>query len=1198
MADRSRHSPVFIDYTGRRWRHIRRAALAVGVITTVLALVLIGSLVLSPSMPPELPLATANNRTIARATTGRPGAFTKVDRLRSAYRRKLAAAMKPYGTLASRRPENIPPLNIGTGDRKPRADGIIAGFYVNWADNSLASLQRNYDKLDWVIGEWGFVPRDADSLLLRIKPQVIELLNSKPVETRPSLFLMITNFVVSPGKDSASGIFDREVLRTFLMNPIARERAIQQLRTAVATYGLAGTTLDFENSDPALQPQVLAFAQQLHDAMHSMGKLATQAIAAGDADAYIRQAGAINDKLFPMLFDEHYAGGEPGPIASQRFYIAQARRFATLVSASKLIFMIGAYGYDWNDAEAVALHKAENFDFQEIMKAARGPLQPRPRFDPVSLNPYMQWTTADSTDHVLWFLDATTAYNEMLVGKALGAAGHAIWHLGGEDPSLWNVIKVDGGLLPPDSLRVMRPSYDPDFEGTGEILQVTYFPSDGKRNLAVDHASGFITNETLVKVPIPYVVARTGGQPRNRQRVALTFDDGPDGRWTPQILDTLRSRGAKATFFVVGQNVDTHQRLLQRIYDEGHEVGNHTYTHPNLALTTERVSRFQIDANASLIEAILNRRIAFFRPPYFGDAEPSTDAELVPVGIASRRNYWTIGLHVDSEDWKQPPADSIVAMVLRRRILPNDINVLAQDSARNVILLHDAGGDRRNTVAALGPLIDSLRARGDTIVLVSELAGITRDDAMPPLPPASEATRLLRRAGWILLGTAETASFWIFSIAVVLGMARLLIIGVLAIVQRLRRHQDRGTPVTFTPGVSVIVPAYNEEKVIVQTITSLLNQQYAGPLEIVVVDDGSSDDTALICEEAYGSHPQVTVFRTENGGKASALNFGIARARHDVVIGLDADTVFDDDTVAELVQPLQDDRVAAVAGNAKVGNRINLVTRWQALEYVTSQNLDRRAFALLDCITVVPGAVGAWRRSVVLEVGGFKEDTLAEDQDLTLDMRRAGYSVAYADGAVAYTEAPDTLRGLAKQRFRWSFGTLQCTWKHRGAFFRTKYGSLGWIALPNVFLFQLLLPAISPVADLMFVYSIISVYINAASHSIDDRLTYALVDLEKVFAYYAVFLIVDWLAAVLAFLMEPEEDKQLTWLIFLQRFAYRQVMYWVVVQSFAAALSGRLVGWGKLDRKATVGRSQSPGKRGLLHWLSALTRRSPHIDTQ
>jgi peptidoglycan-N-acetylglucosamine deacetylase len=905
-------------------------------------------------------------------------------------------------------------------------------------------------------------------------------------------------------------------------------------------------------------------------------------VAAGDDDAYVRRAGQLNDELFPMLFDEHYPQSEPGPVASQQFYATQAKRFARLVSPSKLILMIGAYGYDWNDAEAVTNHRAENFDFQETMRAARGPGQPRPRFDPVSLNPYMVWTDADSTDHVLWYLDATTAYNEMRVGRALGVAGHALWHLGGEDPSIWNAVGTDGALLAADSLKRLPPSYDAEFDGVGEILQITYFPNEGERNVRVDPRTGFVVGQTLVRVPIPYVMTRTGGQPRNAHRVALTFDDGPDARWTPMILDTLRSRGVKATFFVVGQNVDTHLGLVQREFEEGHEIGNHTYTHPNMALEGERRDRIELDATSSLLEAAIDRRVAFFRPPYFGDAEPTTDAELVPVGIASRRNYWTIGLHVDGDDWKEIPRDSIIKLVLERRAAPNAINATTQDSARNIILLHDAGGDRHNTVAALGMLIDSLRARGDTIVLVSDLAGITRDDAMPQLPPASEATRFVRKAGFVMLGAGETALFWIFTVAVVLGIARLLIIGLLAIAQRLRQHQDRGAPVSYTPGVSVIVPAYNEEKVVVRTIASLLNQRYGGELEIVVVDDGSSDDTAAICEEAYGRHPQVSIHRKSNGGKASALNFGIARARHDIVIGLDADTVFVDDTVAELVQPLVDPAVAAVAGNAKVGNRINLVTRWQALEYVTSQNLDRRAFSLLDCITVVPGAVGAWRRAAVLEVGGFREDTLAEDQDLTLAMRRAGYSVAYADGAVAYTEAPDTLRGLARQRFRWSFGTLQCTWKHRGAFFRRKYGSLGFIALPNVFLFQLLLPAISPVADLMFVLSIFSVWLNAMAHSVDGRLEYGLVNLEQVLTYYAIFLLVDWLAAVLAFLMEPDEDRQLTWLIFLQRFAYRQVMYWVVVRSFAAALRGELVGWGKLERKATVGLpDRAPSLNGI-----------------
>jgi cellulose synthase/poly-beta-1,6-N-acetylglucosamine synthase-like glycosyltransferase/peptidoglycan/xylan/chitin deacetylase (PgdA/CDA1 family)/spore germination protein YaaH len=1166
MSDR--HKPVFIDYTGRRWRRIRFAALVLGVATTLVALVLVASELFNPPIPPELPLASLDARAAAKLNPKHP--LTEIDRLRIAYRRKLATTMKKYGSPhASRRPELVPVLDVGRGSHPTRTDAIVAGFYVNWADNSFVSLKRNYDKLDWVIGEWAFVPSNADTLLLRVKPQVIELLHDRPAETRPSLFIMLSNFVVT-GSDSAAGKFDAATVRRFLGNPVARANAIRQLRTAVIRYGLAGTTLDMENFDASLQSQVLGFARELHDAMHSIGRLSTQAVAVSDDDAYIRRAAAENDKIFPMLFDEHYGSGDPGPVSSQRFYVTQAERFARLVDPSKLILMVGAYGYDWNDAEAVVRHQAEAYDFQEVMRAARGPSRPHSAMDPVSMNPYMQWTDPDSTDHVLWYLDATTAYNQMKVGHALGVAGHAIWHLGGEDPSIWNAIGLDGSLLSPDSLRNMPSGYDAEQNGTGEILQIQYSPKPGYRNLTVDD-KGYITGSSIVQVPIPYVVTHTGGQDRNKHRVALTFDDGPDGRWTPMILDTLRSRGAKATFFVVGQNVDVDQRLLERMYNEGHEIGNHTYRHPNLALASRARSVLEIDMTTQLVSSVLNRRMAFFRPPYFGDAEPTTSDELVPVGYASDRHYWTIGLHVDSEDWRESNPDSIIANVLREREHPRVSEATRQDSTRSIILMHDSGGDRSATVAALGPLIDSLRARGDTLVLVSDLAGISRDEAMPPLPPTTEATRFFVRAGFLALGIGETLMFWVFSIAVALGIGRLAVIGLLALIERLRDHKKRGgVPGDYAPGVSIIVPAYNEEKVIVQTIASLLNQKYAGPIEIVVVDDGSSDETIDIVREAYGSHPSVSAYRKENGGKASALNYGIERAQHEIVIGLDADTIFDDDTVSELVQPLEDPDVGAVAGNAKVGNRINLVTRWQALEYVTSQNLDRRAFSLLDCITVVPGAVGAWRRSVVQQVGGFKEDTLAEDQDLTLAIRRTGLSVAYADSAVAYTEAPDTLRGLAKQRFRWSFGTLQCTWKHRDAFLRPKYGSLGFVGLPNVFLFQLLLPAISPVADLMFLWSIASVWFNARVHTVDGRLAYALPNLEQVLSYYAVFLLVDWLAAVIAFLMEGDEDKSLTWSIFVQRFAYRQVMYWVVVRSFAAALSGRLQGWGKLERKATV----------------------------
>ncbi len=386
------------------------------------------------------------------------------------------------------------------------------------------------------------------------------------------------------------------------------------------------------------------------------------------------------------------------------------------------------------------------------------------------------------------------------------------------------------------------------------------------------------------------------------------------------------------------------------------------------------------------------------------------------------------------------------------------------------------------------------------------------------------------------------------------------------------------------------MPAYNEERVISSTLHSLLNQVYDGEFDILVVDDGSPDDTFAVVTREFGDDPRVTAYRKENGGKASALNFGIARARGEIVVCLDADTQFTPSTVARLVAPLHDPNVGAVAGNAKVGNRHNLVTRWQALEYVTSQNLERRAFAVLNAITIVPGAVGAWRKAYVQAVGGFSDDTLAEDQDLTWALGEEGVKVTYADDAIAYTEAPDTLSSLIRQRFRWSFGTLQCARKHRHIFLRPKYGALGLIAMPNVWLFQLFYTAISPLADLLFAWSLVSVWLAWRAHGA----TYGMTNLRDVLVLYSVFLIVDWLAAVIAFVMEPGEELALTWLILIQRFVFRQTMYWVVLRSMGAAMRGHVVGWGKLERKgmnlvpttaaAARRRDVSPMRR-ILHWL-------------
>jgi len=371
----------------------------------------------------------------------------------------------------------------------------------------------------------------------------------------------------------------------------------------------------------------------------------------------------------------------------------------------------------------------------------------------------------------------------------------------------------------------------------------------------------------------------------------------------------------------------------------------------------------------------------------------------------------------------------------------------------------------------------------------------------------------------------------------------------------------------YHPSVSAVVPAYNEETVVVRTVESLLAQGYAG-LEVIVVDDGSSDRTAQVTAAAFRGNPAVNLVVKPNGGKASALNEGVARARGEIVVAVDADTLLAPGAIAALVAPLADARVGAVAGNAKVGNRVNLLTRWQAVEYVTSQNLDRRAFALLNCITVVPGAVGAWRRELVLAAGGFSEQTMAEDQDLTLALLRDGWRIAYADQAIAYTEAPDTLRGLSRQRFRWSFGTLQCAWKHRGALFRRgpSGSALGFVALPNVWVFQLVFPFLAPIADLLFAWSLVTVYLNRVQHGAE----YAMQSLQQVVVYYLAFLAVDWLAAIVALLLEPGEERGLAWLVLLQRFVYRQILYGAVVKAVLAAAQGRARGWGKLVRKGTV----------------------------
>jgi cellulose synthase/poly-beta-1,6-N-acetylglucosamine synthase-like glycosyltransferase len=314
----------------------------------------------------------------------------------------------------------------------------------------------------------------------------------------------------------------------------------------------------------------------------------------------------------------------------------------------------------------------------------------------------------------------------------------------------------------------------------------------------------------------------------------------------------------------------------------------------------------------------------------------------------------------------------------------------------------------------------------------------------------------------------------------------------------------------------------------------------------------------------------VVILTKPNFGKAEALDYGLQRLRdEEIFVGIDADTVIAPDAISRLVPHFLDPKVGAVAGNAKVGNRVNLWTRWQALEYITSQNFERRALNTLGAVSVVPGALGAWRTEAVQEVGGYHTDTVAEDADLTMALLQRGYRVEYEDLALAYTEAPVNASGLMRQRFRWSFGILQSVWKHRGAF--TRKGVLGWVALPNIVIFQIILPLVSPLIDLMFAGAAIWYLVQKYFHpeSTDPA------DFLRLVVFFLAFLVIDFLASALAFLLErrqpdAHEDIWLLSQVWLQRFAYRQLFSIVLFRTIKRAVEGQRFAWDKLERTAAV----------------------------
>jgi len=1024
-----------------------------------------------------------------------------------------------------------------TGANRP----TTIGFYVNWDDTSYASLKRNIDKIDWFAPEWIRLQDGDNPLVLDFDQKALDLIHKE--KPNMPILPLVQNY--------QNEVWNSQILARQVATKESRQKLIDALTKTVEDNKFGGLTVDLEEVPKSSQANLYEFMKSLYATFHARGWIVAQAVPFDNPDWNYKAYADFSDYLMLMAYDEHWATGQPGAISSQSWFEQILAKRMKELNPAKTIVCIGNYGYDWSNKEK----EASEVSFQESVLAARDS-DAKINFDTASQNPFFSYDEDDGSHHTVWFLDAVTAFNQIQASEKYKPFGYALWRLGSEDPSLWEVFGGENTTKPNvENLKTIRYGYDIDFEGTGEILQVVAEPHDGSRVFNFND-KGVIAKENYTATPSSYVIQRTGDHPG---LVALTFDDGPDPDWTPRILDELKRENVPATFFVVGSYGQENPSLIKRIVDEGHDIGNHSFTHPNLGEIPTSVTSVEINATQRLIQSLTGRSTTLFRAPYFGDAEPQTPDEVEPIVEAKRLGYITVGLHVDPDDWQTPGTDEIV-----KRTVDGITNQTSDEDVRGqVVLLHDGGGDRSQTLAALPRIIETLKAKGYKFVTVSQLAGLSQEKTMPFV---AENERIITKADSVAFSMFwffDKTMKWLFWLGIVLGTGRLLFIAILALRTRWQKKQVFND--AFQPFVSVIVPAFNEEKVIAKTLKSLLKSVYQN-FEIIVVDDGSSDNTSKTVAEKFADEPRVTLFTLSNGGKANALNYGLKRAKGEIIIGLDADTVFTSTTICELAKQFSDETVGAVAGNAKVGNRLNMITKWQALEYITSQNLDRRAFAGLNAITVVPGAVGAWRREALEKAEGFESNTLAEDQDLTLRVRQLGYRIAYAEKAVAYTEAPDTFRGLAKQRFRWSFGTLQCMWKHRRALFNKRFGALGFVAMPNVWIFQILFPLVSPLMDLMFVWTLVDYLVQRLEHPKE----FIAPHVAEVVYYYLFFVVVDLLAASVGFTFERKENwKLLAWLP-VQRFGYRQVMYSVMVKSVKTAFKGAIVGWNKLERKATV----------------------------
>jgi cellulose synthase/poly-beta-1,6-N-acetylglucosamine synthase-like glycosyltransferase/peptidoglycan/xylan/chitin deacetylase (PgdA/CDA1 family)/spore germination protein YaaH len=1175
------NKPVFYDPQRKRWKRLRRIldlTALLGMLVGVLFVV--GLIRMKPLRSLDLRSVTKRYRALSNP----PEVETRTRELTN---------------HSVHRKSDLQPSDVVMNE----GEGLRAAFYTDVDPASYASFKQHVKQIDLLFPEWLHVIQPDGALTAYDSSNrafaVVDKAGVHGVDREnkirrtiqaakedTEIFPMVNNY------DPSNQAFEDNV-GAFLLSPNARTNFLHQIDQFLAANTLyRGITLDFQGIPAQAMPAYGQLVQAIYEDFHARNLRLYITVPVLNSNFDLKFLADHCDGLVLMNYDEHQDGTVPGPIAGQDWFENNLREAMKVAPRQKIIVSIGNYGYDWitplpppvdpvkHGAKPLAptppeLPDANNLSTQEVWQAA-SESGAKIELEDTTLNPHFAYDDVDaSARHEVWFLDAVTALNQMRVARALGLQTFALWRLGSEDDSLWKIWDAPLKSDPAKELADISPGQDIDTEGDGDIVRVTGLPQNGHRSLQMDADNTIppqylsVVEETMNSYPLPYTVTQYGYQPK---KVAISFDDGPDPTWTPKVLDILKKYNVKGTFFMIGEEAADNVSLMQRVYREGHEVGNHTFTHPDISEISERQMDLQLNLTEDLFGAALGVHPVYFRPPYSIDQEPDTNDQAAPITQIQKLGYTIVGDKIDTDDWDEHPRKSPQEIIdsVFAQIKLADTKPWMRGS---IILMHDGGGDRQATIDALPKLIEALRAQGYQIVPVSELVGMTRDQVMPPLSSRQKRLALVDALAFMVIDFFNHFVIYLFFVGDFLMSLRLVVIGLFATIDRFRKRKDFSTP-EYLPRVAVLIPAYNEEKVIARTVRSVLMSNYKN-IRIIVIDDGSKDETVKVVEEMYKKEiadGRVTVLTKPNGGKADALNFALVHTDEEIYVGIDADGVIAHDAISRLVPHFANPHIGAVAGNAKVGNRVNLWTRWQALEYITSQNFERRALDLFDVVMVVPGAIGAWRTSAVKAGGSYHPDTVAEDADLTMNLLEQGYAVIYEDQALAFTEAPINANGLARQRFRWSFGILQAIYKHRGAISNRR--AMGLFALPNIFIFQVLLPLLSPFIDLMFVFGIVHYFIDKHFHPE----TTSTADLTKLLLFFTAFLVIDFAASALAFLLERKHpaSKGDAWLlvhIWAQRFTYRQLFSWVLFRTIKRALDGKPFSWDKLERTAKMSAS-------------------------